>query len=78
MSMACKIGSAVRPAPCRLWTATAEGCVHARQLQAGQLPSSGSVHDEAWLQQCCASLAEQLRTSQADNAELQVHPRLLL
>jgi hypothetical protein len=52
--------------------------VHARQLQAGQLPSSGSVHDEAWLQQCCASLAEQLRTSQADNAELQVHPRLLL
>ena len=42
------------------------------QVQSSQLRSSSSVHDEAWLQQCCTLLAEQLRIAQADNAELQV------
>lgn len=30
-----------------------------------------SYEDEAWLEQCCASLAEQLRVAQAENVELQ-------
>lgn len=30
-----------------------------------------SWKDDGWLEQCCASLAEQLRIAQAENAELQ-------
>ncbi len=30
-----------------------------------------SWHDDGWLEQCCANLAEQLRIAQAENAELQ-------
>ncbi len=36
-----------------------------------------SWKDDGWLEQCCASLAEQLRTAQAENAELQAEVEAL-